>query len=190
MNFYFITLLILSIIIIGMCVPNLVTYENVLKQENFSMPDASYYDWGLRKIRKQKHHKRKHHPGERPYQPPMFQNYSDGEYKCYYEPSAKKKLSCQQALSSCPIKYHPQRDKYILKSEIPPMPNMEDYVLKSAIPPAECPPEKECPPHPDMNLYIHKDNVPQPKSCAKCPTCPTCPVMPSKRPKSLLKGLL
>ena len=98
-------------------------------------------------VKIRKHHKRKHrsgerpyNPGERPYQPPMFQNYSDGEYKCYYEPSAKKKLSCQQALSSCPIKYHPQRDKYILKSEIPPMPNMEDYVLKSAIPPAECPP--------------------------------------------------
>jgi hypothetical protein len=50
--------------------------------------------------------------------------------------------------------------QYVLKSSIPPMPDMSKYVLKSSIPPCRCPP---CPPSPPIiyNLDICK------KKCKK-----------------------
>ena len=65
--------------------------------------------------------------------------------------------------------------KYVLKSSIPPcpqLPDMSEYMLKS-----------ECPPVPDLSKYILKSSIPKPqpiiidssacqKQCGECPPCP------------------
>ena len=72
-------------------------------------------------------------------------------------------------------------DKYVLKSSVPPCPNMSEYAKKYQIPPypfnknewirkSEIPHCK----NPDMNEYIKKSEVPS-KSCPSCPSCPICP---------------
>jgi len=80
-------------------------------------------------------------------------------------------------------------DKYVLKSSVPPCPdlteyakknqippypfNKEEWILKSAIPP--------CPQMPNMEDYIRKSEVP---NCTQkeCPECPVCPISPTCPP--------
>ena len=40
----------------------------------------------------------------------------------------------QKAFKKCSIKDHPDINKYILKSKIPPIPEMSNYILKTEIP--------------------------------------------------------
>lgn len=51
--------------------------------------------------------------------------------------------------SSCDITKHPDIDKYVLKSSVPPCPNMADYALKSELCPCR-----------DMSEYIRKSEIP------------------------------
>jgi len=157
-RFYFIILLLLFVLVLGMCIPNL--------NEAFTMSsygEIDYYNWGLSPLnnkRKKVHHKQFKSPSK----------YSDGEYKCYYTPSQQENNFCENAMRKCPLSNHPDLNNYISKSMIPPQPNLNNYVLKSQIPPARCPPNK-CPPHPDMITF--KKYM---KKTGKCPSCPTCPV--------------
>lgn len=83
---------------------------------------------------------------------------------------------------TCDITVNKDIDKYVLKSSVPPCPNMknfatknmispninmDDYILKSKIP--SCPKV-------DMSQYILKKNIPPCPDCPKCPKCPVCPV--------------
>lgn len=69
---------------------------------------------------------------------------------------------CRKEMEKCPIEWHPDIDRYILKTSIPPKPDMDGYIKKTDIPP-----------YPDMNDYIKKTDIP------KCPACPTCPMCPN-----------
>ena len=162
-NFYFISLLLLFVLVLGMCIPNL--------DEKFSVTDwgdMDYYDWGLRKPHNAKHFGKKHPPRHPPRQPPR-QHYPqrEGEYKCYYNPSHRENNYCQDAMKKCPLNIHPDLNNYIAKSMIPPQPNLSNYILKSKILPAKCPDPQKCPPHPDMKTF--KKFM---KKEGKCPTCP------------------
>ena len=170
-TFYFISLLLLFILVLGMCIPN---FSEAFTVTDFG--DMDYYDWGLRKpyndkhFDKKHHHKHhKHHKHRHPkYHPPGY-NYPqrEGEYKCYYEPSQRENNYCQNAMKRCPLNIHPDLNNYIPKSMIPPQPNLNNYILKSNIPPAQCPDPQKCPPHPDMKTF--KKFM---KKEGKCPTCP------------------
>lgn len=180
-KFYFIILLLLFVLVLGMCMPNLA--------ESFTMPsygEIDYYNWGLSPLqRRGKSHKKPHKKHHKPLfkKPPRY----DGEYKCYYSPSQKENNFCKKAMRRCPLKIHPDLNNYIHKSMIPPQPNLNNYVLKSQIPAARCPPNK-CPPHPDMSTF--KKYM---KKMGKCPSCPTCPVYDPKskslRSKSKIAGV-
>lgn len=80
---------------------------------------------------------------------------------CEEKPKPDKK-KCKKEMAKCPIEWHPDIDKYILKTKIPPEPDMNEYIKKTDIPP-----------YPDMNDYIKKTDIP------KCPACPTCPMCPN-----------
>ena len=76
---------------------------------------------------------------------------------------------------TCPPCREPDLSKYVLKSTIPPCPQMPDlsqYMLKS-----------ECPPVPDLSKYVLKSSIPKPQpiiidssacknQAGECPPCP------------------
>jgi len=106
--------------------------------------------------------------------------------ECPPTPSPVPTTTCVQAppksdCSKCDITSNRDIDKYILKSSIPPCPDMSefitknmmnanpdlsDYILKSEIKPCE---------KIDISAYILKSEIP---ACPNCPVCPVCPVCP------------
>ncbi len=82
----------------------------------------------------------------------------------------------------CDILTHPDINKYVLKSSVPPCPDISKYATKNML--------KTCP---DMSKYILKSKVPKCEKidkskyilksevppCPKCPICPVCPVCPT-----------
>lgn len=76
-------------------------------------------------------------------------------------------------------------DKYVLKSSVPPCPDMTQYAKKNQIPPfpysnewirkSEIP---ACPEMPNMDEWIRKSEVPN-CSNMECPKCPVCPLAPT-----------
>jgi len=98
--------------------------------------------------------------------------------------------SCETTYSdnadTCPVCEEGSRinsDDYILKSAVPPCPDMSQYILKSDIPP--CPDmtkyilKSDIPPCPNVDLseYIKKTDIPTRKQldCPKCPMTLLCP---------------
>lgn len=90
---------------------------------------------------------------------------------------------------NCDITKNKDIDKYVLKSSVPPCPDMSDYALKSQLPPAGFNPDEwirksdipPCPVCPDLKDYIKRSEVPPCDAnnvCPKCPVCPTCPTCP------------
>ena len=99
------------------------------------------------------------------------------------------KCSTQQIFSSidcsqADITQNKNIDKYILKSSIPPCPDMSefitknmmnanpdlnDYILKSEVKPCE---------KIDLSQYLLKSEIPACPECPICPECPLCPVCP------------
>ena len=150
---------------------------------------SEYYKWGYHPIpehKRKKHHRREH------------KEYDE-------EIVIDKRGHCKKILRECPIWDHPDIDKYVLKSSIPPCPDVSDYarkselcpckdmskyILKSEIEPcpgvpdmseyvrkSEIPP---CPRMPDMRKYVRKSEIP---ACPKCPICPICPRVPECPPQ-------
>lgn len=77
-------------------------------------------------------------------------------------------------------------DKYVLKSSVPPCPDMSefitknmmnanpdlsDYILKSEVKPCE---------KADYSKYILKSQIPPCPTCPICPECPICPICPEQ----------
>jgi hypothetical protein len=97
--------------------------------------------------------------------------------------------STKNVCRDCDITKNKDIDKYVLKSSIPPCPNMSEYALKNQLPPAGFNPDEwikksdipPCPTVPNMNDYILRSEVPPcdlQKECPKCPECPVCPTCP------------
>jgi len=157
-----------------------------------SSGSSTLYDWGIGDDTKkyaervpEKHHRP--HPRPKPPScnkcPPgcIKENKPDCEEKKPDEPSHYK--LCR----NCDITLNKDIDQYVLKSSVPPCPdmskyatknmvcpqiNMDDYILKSKIPPC---------PHVDMSKYILKSKIPPCPDCPTCPKCPICPVCPQEK---------
>lgn len=102
--------------------------------------------------------------------------------QCKEEPK-KNNESC----SNCDITKNKDIDKYVLKSSVPPCPDMSefitknmmnanpdlsDYILKSEVKPCE---------KVDYSKYILKSQIPPCPTCPLCPECPICPVCPPQQ---------
>jgi hypothetical protein len=96
---------------------------------------------------------------------------------------------------NCDITKNKDIDKYVLKSSVPPCPDMSQYALKNQMPPAGFNPDEwirksdipPCPAVPDLTNYILRSEVPpcdSNKICPKCPECPVCPTCPPCEPKT------
>jgi hypothetical protein len=100
--------------------------------------------------------------------------------ECEEEPVVTDVMKCR----NCDITLNKDIDKYVLKSSVPPCPdmseyvkkgqmnpdiNMNDYIKKSDIQPC---------PHVDLSEYIRKSDIPACPAPVQCPTCPECPLCP------------
>ena len=99
-------------------------------------------------------------PGPRPPRPPG--------------PRPPRPVPCHRCSNkecrNCDILLNKDIDKYVLKSSIPPRPDMREYAKKSMLCPCR-----------DMSKYILKRNIPkcpECRRCTKCPSCPRCPRCP------------
>ena len=101
----------------------------------------------------------------------------------YCEKDKSKEINCR----TCDITLNKDTDKYVLKSSVPPCPDMSKfatknmmcptidtskYILKSEI--------KPCPKI-DLSQYIKKSDIPACPDCPTCPKCPICPEMPKQK---------
>ncbi len=98
------------------------------------------------------------------------------ETNCY---NTNKDTKCNY---NCDILSHPDINKYVLKSSVPPCPDISKYATKNML--------KSCP---DMSKYILKSEIPKCEkidkskyilkteipACPKCPLCPVCPTCPT-----------
>jgi hypothetical protein len=86
----------------------------------------------------------------------------------------------------CDITLNKDIDKYILKSSVPPCPDMTGYATKNMI--TSCPDisnyilKSEIPPckKVDMSKYVLKSEIPASPECPICPQCPICPKCPDQ----------
>lgn len=90
-----------------------------------------------------------------------------------------RKVNRCEYISDCDINRHRDLHKYVLKSSIPPCPNMSKYILKSEIPPypdmSKYVLKSKIPPYPDMSKYILKSEIPNCENKQiECPYCPEC----------------
>ena len=79
-----------------------------------------------------------------------------------------KKTELTPNMGKCIVSTAEDRDKYILKSEMPPPGpriDLSQYVKKTSIPP-----EKVCPPAPtvDLSAYVKKSTLPPAEKCPPC----------------------
>jgi len=103
--------------------------------------------------------------------------------ECKEEPKKSNNESC----NLCDITKNKDIDKYVLKSSVPPCPDMSefitknmmnanpdlnDYILKSEVKPCE---------KVDYSKYILKSQIPPCPTCPLCPECPLCPVCPPQQ---------
>jgi hypothetical protein len=103
--------------------------------------------------------------------------------QCREEPKKSSNESC----STCDITKNKDIDKYVLKSSVPPCPDMSefitknmmnanpdlsDYILKSEVKPCD---------KVDYSKYILKSQIPPCPTCPLCPECPICPVCPPQQ---------
>ena len=178
----------LVLLLLGMFGSKYLTFDmsNNPTIENLDVPSVSsssdvsagasqLYGWGYTPIKK--HHPRK----QRQRRCPQCENiYVDKEDIC---------ILCQGGDKDCrfaDITQNVDIDKYVLKSSIPPCPDLTEYAKKNQIPPypfnkdewirkSAIPP---CPRLPNMKNWIRKSEVP---NCVKqeCPQCPVCPIAPT-----------
>ncbi len=96
----------------------------------------------------------------------------------------KKEKSEREICYECDITANKDIDKYVLKSSIPPCPDMANYVTKNQMLPEFNPNEwvkkNEIAPCPkvDLSQYVLKSEIPACPPQVTCPECPICPVCP------------
>ncbi len=97
----------------------------------------------------------------------------------------EKKESNYEMCKTCDITMNKDIDKYVLKSSVPPCPDMSEYAKKNTIHPdinlnewirkSDVEPCQKV----DMNEFIRKSEIP---ACPPPVTCPTCPICPKPQP--------
>ena len=178
--------ILLVLLILGLFGSNYVTFDMSNKTiENLDVPSVSsssdvsagaseLYGWGYTPI--QKHTKK-----QKSRRCPQCENvYVDQEDICVLCNGGNKDCRFADITKNVNI------DKYVLKSSIPPCPDLTEYAKKNQIPPypfnkdewirkSAIPP---CPSLPDMTKWIRKSEIPK---CEKqeCPQCPVCPIAPT-----------
>lgn len=160
--------------------------DNPYAVENFSAPDvsssedvsggaSSLYGWGYKSIPEKRRRRQRRRC-------PHCENVFVDNVDVYELPS-------NDTCRSCDITLNKDIDKYVLKSSVPPCPNMDEYARKDQLPSWFNPDEwvrksdiPPCPELPDMNEYVRKSEIPPCPSaaqvCPKCPVCPQCPTCP------------
>lgn len=140
-------------------------------QEAVGEGASTYYHWGYHPIVKKEARKNKRRHKKEKY--------------CVENVYIEGKDRCRRIMDNCPIYDHPDIDKFVLKSSIPPRHNMRNFAKKSDL----CPcvdmknyiKKSEIKPCPDVDLrdYVLKSQIP---SCVdiKCPKCPVCPKIPEQ----------
>lgn len=105
------------------------------------------------------------------------------EDECVEEEPSKAEM-CR----TCDITMNKDIDKYVLKSSVPPCPDMSEYAKKNQIKPdmnmSEWIRKSDIEPcqKVDMNEFIRKSEIPPCPAPVKCPECPICP-KPQPAPK-------
>ncbi len=148
--------------------------EHYSKSSDFDISGgaSSKYGWGVsddyeRTSLSKRYHEHDHDHEEK--EKPKSEKCSkkdEEEKKCIRDDLIK---THGEICKTCDILEHPDMEKYVLKSSVPPCPNMTDYIHKSKIP--------ACP-NIDLNDYIKKSEIPKPKECPVVEKCPTCPEIP------------
>jgi len=180
MNLLVIVLLIITVIIL-LSISNQTyvneNYKNYIR-ENFDIASAidmsqgssGLYNWGYRPIERRKD------PKENCYDDKDKEKCRD---KCRDE---DKNRDCRD----CDITRNKDIDKYVLKSSIPPCPDMSNFAKKSQMSPnidlSQYVLKSEIKPCPksdvDLKDYIKKSEIPACPQIPLCPRCPIAPVMP------------
>ncbi len=107
-------------------------------------------------------------------------NKSNKKDKC----DDKKEKSEREICYECDITANKDIDKYVLKSSIPPCPDMANYATKTMLKPDMNPNEwvkkNEIQPCPkvDLRQYVLKSEIPACPPQVTCPVCPICPKCP------------
>ena len=227
--FYFFVIIILAICILGLQTRSTELSSNIRTEsiENFqtSSPNqvntgsSTFYDWGL-----YGQNNRLVSDDNEDEEMPVF-NEEESSVCSRKKPKQPKKKDCTSCnsgktsvennyyvyekdkpspCSTCDLTRHPDINKYVLETSVPPcpdmskyapksminnIPDMRDYIKKSEIP--ACPPKTDlsnyikksevpsCPSTPDMSKYVLKSSIPAAPECPTCPVCPLCPVCPS-----------
>ena len=167
-----------------------ISEKNKILTENFSTQVSStsaqkkgashLYKWGIPESTPDEPKKCETNPDDIPPFTPK-----PVEDKCAPGEEISCNTSKNQKCGDCDILSHPDINKYVLKSSVPPCPDsskfatknmlqtcpdMSKYILKSKVPKCE---------KIDKSKYILKSEIPP---CPKCPICPTCPVCPTCPP--------
>ena len=97
------------------------------------------------------------------------------------EECEEKEPSKSEMCRTCDITHNKDIDKYVLKSSVPPCPDMSEYAKKNQIKPDMNMSEWirksdiEACQKVDMNEFIRKSEIPPCPPPVKCPECPICP---------------
>jgi len=177
---------VLTIIIVLIMLFNRYSIENfnipsVSSAEDVSAGASELYGWGYTPIKKK--HKKKSRKC-----PSCENTYVDEIDLC--DLCGDDNKDCRYA----DITKNVDIDKYVLKSSVPPCPDMTEYAKKTQLPPShfnkdEWIRKSEIPPCPNVNLddYIKKSDLESSngRQCPKCPLCPVAPLAPSCKNNSL-----
>lgn len=112
-------------------------------------------------------------------------NYHGKKYKSKKEKCEDKKEKSEREICyNCDITANKDIDKYVLKSSIPPCPDMANYATKNMMKPDINPNDwvkkneiKPCP-KVDLSQYVLKSEIPACPPQVTCPVCPICPKCP------------
>jgi hypothetical protein len=178
--------------------PNVEKFEENSNSTDVSEGASPKYHWGLP-------------PDKRTYAPPpppQCEEHPDKPCNCPPPPPPPKPQppSCippppyspindNQICRTCDITLNKDIDKYVLKSSVPPCPDMSqfatknminscpdmsNYILKSRIPKCD---------RVDLSEYVRKSEIPAFPDCPICPECPICPICPEPPKQEQCKQL-
>jgi hypothetical protein len=150
---------------------------------------STFYDWGEMPSSKKCSKKKKEKEKEKDCyaSEPLCESCTSGDnvvydYDYHIYNNGDKQTKTKNGCSHCDITKHPDIDKYVLKTSIPPMPDMAKFATKSMIPPnidmrdyVKKSAIKSCPKCPDMRDYVLKSTIP---ANVECPICPICSISP------------
>jgi len=180
-------------------------FENESTSNDVEAGASTYYNWGLKdnktnfKLPYPQSSSGGNQPPPPPPPPPFTPRPHDRDDKYCDEVPKKeckkkrkedeceedKPLTNIEICRNCDITLNKNIDKYVLKSSVPPCPDMSDYVRKDSIKPDVDlkdwirKSDIEACPKIDMNEFIRKSEIP---ACAPPVTCPVCPTCPKQEP--------